>query len=169
MNLLAIDPSLSCWGIAIPGAVTSWKPHSRGVERLDGATRHLERLVATHEPALVVLEGYSYASAQKAHQIGEMGGVLRLHLHRLGMPFIEVPPSSLKKWATGRGNAGKEEVLAEAIRRLGYDGHSNDEADALWLLHMAGSAYGLPWAATVPKSHQAGVQPTWPQVVRRAA
>lgn len=169
MRILAIDPSLTCWGVAVgtphETTVGRWGPPHTGMRRLDAASEKIYSLHGWHLPDLVVLEGYSFASKGRAVvSIGELGGVIRLALHHIGVAWVEVPPSNLKKWATGKGNAGKEEVLAAAIRRLDYQGHSHDEADALWLLHMAGHHYRQPWAADVPKAHQVGKAPAWPSI-----
>jgi 3-oxoacyl-ACP reductase-like protein len=47
----------------------------------------------------------------------------------------------MKKFATGTGNASKDEVLVAAVKKLGYQGFSKDQADALWLLDMARAHY----------------------------
>ena len=108
---------------------------------------------------LVVIEGYSFHSRGRGTIArAELGGVFRLALHDRGIPWVEVSPSSLKRYATGKGNAPKEAVLASAIRRLGYPGHLDDEADALWLLAMAQDHYGLPGAPAMPKSHRKALE-----------
>jgi len=112
---------------------------------------------------LVVIEGYAFARANRAHQIGELGGVLRVAFAEAGVPLVEVAPMARAKYATGKGNAKKEAVLVEAVKRLGYEGSSNDEADALWLLYMALDHYGLPGAVEMPKvNREALVKPSWP-------
>ena len=89
---------------------------------------------------LVVLEGYSFgAKGNAVFQLGELGGCVRLDLWRHGLPYVEVPPSVLKKFATGKGNVGKDEVLAAAIRKYGFEGSNNNEADA-WILYKMGMA-----------------------------
>ena len=47
-----------------------------------------------------------------------------------------VPVGTIKKHATGKGNAGKGEVIA-AMRLLGHPVTDDNEADALALLHWA--------------------------------
>lgn len=69
--------------------------------------------------------------------------------HRVTM----VNASTLKKYATGKGNASKPLVLTEAVRRLDYPGSDNNEADALWLADMGARMAGytrppLPAAQT---------------------
>lgn len=105
----------------------------------------------TH-PDLVVIEGYSYASPNSAHDVGEMGGVVRLALYEAGIPFEVVSPSTIKMFAAGKGNASKDGVLLAAVRRLGYEGNSKDEADALWLYALTMHALGAP-IVDVPAAH----------------
>jgi Holliday junction resolvasome RuvABC endonuclease subunit len=45
-----------------------------------------------------------------------------------------VPVGTIKKHATGKGNAGKEEVVA-AMRGRGHAPADDNEADALAILH----------------------------------
>jgi Holliday junction resolvasome RuvABC endonuclease subunit len=46
-----------------------------------------------------------------------------------------VRPAALKQWATGKGNAGKDQMKSALKTRLGYDLSNDDEVDALWILH----------------------------------
>ena len=171
MNLLALDPSLTCTGWAAKAdgyniARGTFSPDTFGVERLASMVKWLDLTLHIWQPHLVILESYSFASRHQAHQLGELGGVLRLTLYEREVPFIALAPMVRAKLATGKGNASKEHVLAEAVRRLGYTGHSFDEADALWLLQAGLIFYGLPGAVEIPKSQRAvlaGLE--WPAVV----
>ena len=167
MNLCALDLSLSCTGVATNYGgephVTSRKPPAglRGVHRLRWWR---EWVTGATEPAdVVIIEGYAFARANQAHQIGELGGVIRLALDDAGKPWVALAPKWAKRLATGKGNAKKEAMLAEAIRRLGYQGASHDEADARWLLEAGLQHYGLPGAARLPKAHTEGLaRVEWP-------
>lgn len=86
---------------------------------------------------LVALEGYSFGSHQGAHQIGEWGGLLRWTLWGEMVPYIEVSPSTLKSYVSGKGNAPKEVMLREVFRKWGFEAASNDEADAYGLARFA--------------------------------
>lgn len=176
MNLLAFDLSLTSTGWAAkheahPVALGTFCPNTIGVERLAVIADWVGRMLGAWRPDLVVIEGYSFASRDsRAHALGELGGVVRLVFHQRGQPFVVLAPKVRAKLATGKGNAAKEQVLVEAVRRLGYAGHSNDEADALWLLQAALVRYGSPHAAVLPKTHRdaiAGVE--WPAALARAS
>lgn len=113
------------------------QPKTMGMRRLQQIRDEVLTLCAGAD--LVLIEGYSFGSAQKkknsqAHATGEMGGVVRLALYEEDLAVAEMPPTSLKKFATGKGQCEKGLVLAEAVRRLGYKGGNHNEADALWLM-----------------------------------
>lgn len=103
-------------------------------------------------PDLVAMEGFSFGSVQAAHAVGGLGMTIRLRLYELAIPFIVIPPSSVKVFATGKGSAGKDEMFAAAIRRLGYEGNSKDQCDALWIYHATMAALDLP-LVQMPQAH----------------
>lgn len=141
MNTLALDLSLTASGWACTsgasGVLVPPKPVSRGIPRIQWARRAVLDLVDGID--LVVIEGYAFGvQGQQGHiSLGELGGVIRVSLADRNIPFVEVPPACVKLFATGKGNAKKDDVFAAAIRRLGYAGNDHNEADALWLLAMA--------------------------------
>jgi len=154
LRIVAFDLSLTSTGVcksqapAEPFALET--APLRGMQRLYWIQ---SRVLAHAEDAdLVVLEGYSYGSGYQAHQLGELGGVVRLGLWCRGIPYVDLPPAIRCKMATGKGNASKEHVLSEAVQRLGYTGHSDDESDAMWLLEAARQHYGLS-DVKLPKAH----------------
>ena len=170
-TVVAFDLSLTSTGIADRNGTRRIRPKSTGPARL--AEIRDAVLTATHvthplgsgpkclncglsrygaHPDLVVIEGYSYASANQAHQIGEMAGVVKTALYEAGIRYELVSPSSIKMYSTGNGGAKKTAVTLAASRRLSYEGDSDDEADALWLYALAMHALGAP-IVDVPKSH----------------
>jgi crossover junction endodeoxyribonuclease RuvC len=135
-RILALDLSLTSTGYAHSGGTGRIASKKTGVERLHEIREAVRSLVLTTQAEAAVIEGYSFGSQGRAvFNIGELGGVIRLLLHDMGVPYTEVPPSTLKKWATGKGNANKDTMLETAIRKYAFEGHGNDEADA-WLLYL---------------------------------
>jgi crossover junction endodeoxyribonuclease RuvC len=161
-RILALDLSLTHTGVCSDGETSCISTAGlRGVVRLDHIVRQVQSLARGVD--VVVLEGYSYGSrGRSVFDIGELGGGVRLLLHRLDIPFVEVPPSTLKKYATGQGNAGKDAMIAEAVRRFGFPGHSNDEADAWLLWCLARQAYGAPVARVPAAQLKALSKLEWP-------
>jgi crossover junction endodeoxyribonuclease RuvC len=140
-RVLGLDLSLTATGYAYNDEVTGvFRSKNRGPRRL--AEIRGAVLDYAYESDIVVLEGYSYASANQAHQVGELGGVVRVALFDKRIPFVDVAPAVLKKFATGKGNAPKDAMIAAAIRRFDFEGTDNNEADAWMLREMGLAAYG---------------------------
>ncbi len=161
LAIVGLDLSLTHTGLCSPSGATDRlnTPASTvsGHDRLD----EILQAVAdwTDVADLVAIEGYSYSSrASQAHAAGELGGLVRHRLWRLGTPYLDVPPACVKKYATGKGNAGKDEVVTAAVRRGAdlYTGTTNDEADAFFLWALASDLAGQP-VLEVPKSHRAAL------------
>lgn len=116
---------------------------------------HIREEVATAIPPhvdLVVLEDCVLRS-QAALGLGMLHGVIRQTLWERGITPVLVPPATLKVYATGKGNSEKGAVIAEAVRRLGYPGSNDNEADALWLAHLGLDLLGHP-AVKLPETHR---------------
>jgi crossover junction endodeoxyribonuclease RuvC len=146
--VFGLDLSLTSTGLSGCNEIVSLRTASRGAQRLDELwTLIREHLVRAHRPSVVV-EGYSYASRNsQAHSIGELGGVVRVELYRLGIPYVEVAPTARAKFATGKGNAGKGEVLSAVSARTGivWSGSGSDDMCDAWILQEMGfCALGVP-------------------------
>lgn len=147
IRVLAFDLSLTSTGWAAcneHGIISHGllRPKTTGDARLEWFFNEFRILRDTHHPDLLLREDYAFDAKNRAHQIGELGGVFKIALSSRKHPRIDAAPQVIKKWATGKGNASKEDVLTEAVRQLGYPGSSNDEADALWLLDVGMHAWG---------------------------
>jgi hypothetical protein len=56
------------------------------------------------------IEGYSYGSSGKVFHIAENTGILKYKLYQMSIPLTIYPPTEIKKFATGKGNADKEKM-----------------------------------------------------------
>lgn len=101
--------------------------------------------VQSYDPDLVVIEGPSYAS--KGGHSHDRSGLWWGIINGLIVEFdiTEVPPSNRMKYATGKGNIGKDQVLAAAIKRYPLaEITGNDIADAIILAAMGARYLGTP-------------------------
>lgn len=108
---------------------------------------------------LVLIEAPSFGSQNgHAHDRSGLWWLVCARLTGMNLPVVEVPPSTLKKFLTGKGNAPKDQVLAATIRRFpDVDVSGNDEADALGLLAMGCRYLGEPFD-TMPDTHLAALK-----------
>lgn len=70
-----------------------------------------------------------------AHVYGGMMAILTAFCEEKGIPYEGVPVGEIKKHWTGKGNADKSAMMAEAERR-GYAPTDDNEADALALFDL---------------------------------
>ena len=159
MIVAGLDLSLTSTGVAkarsdgeaLVGRLRAGK--RRGHDRLEWLAQ--EVCAWAGDAGLVVVEGPSYGSQGNAlHQLGGLWWVICHRLWLASIPYAVVSPSLVKKYATGRGNADKDAVLASVIRRFpAVPVEGNDEADALVLAAMGADRLGWP-LAEMPKEHR---------------
>jgi crossover junction endodeoxyribonuclease RuvC len=103
---------------------------------------------------LVVIEGPAYAAqGGQAHERAGLWWLVYEALDQASLRLLVVSPATLKVYATGKGNAGKDAVLASAVRRLPWGGSDNNEADAAWLAAIGTDLLGEP-IVTMPATHR---------------
>lgn len=176
LRVLGADLSLTRTGIAAPdgNAHVLRPPHGakQPEERLAWLRRSLLAEVTEHDVTIVALEGFSFGSRGRTlDQVHGLGWIIRMALREAEVPYVIVPPSTLKRYATGRGNADKAAMQMAAQKRLGYDTDKPDdnEVDSLFLRAMAMDAYGCP-VAKVPQAQRDSLAAvTWPRLARSAA
>lgn len=164
MKILGLDLSPNSPGFAFEGDVSiAHPPNTDSLPRLAWHRWFAHELLETVNPDLVVIEGYAFGMKYNRETMAEVGGVVRLELYENDIPFVEVPPNTLKKYATGNGKAHKDEMIAAAIKRGNLDITKNDEADAWWLYQMGCAQYGLPDAVEMPQKNREALRvPKWP-------
>ncbi len=142
MSVMGIDPSLTSTGMVVLwGTGEQWRALTskrRGVERIRDLADPLIETAEKTRPDLIAIEGYAFGAKGRAlFDLAEFGGVLRYNLWLGGHNYIDVPPSTVKKFATGRGNAKKDEIMLAVYKRWGVEFHTSDEADAYVLARIA--------------------------------
>lgn len=164
MSIAGLDLSLTSTGIAtVDGTCTVGARHvTHPGDQLIARCLHVRQQIAdvtcAHGwPDLVVIEDLVVRS-QAAATLGVLHGVVRNWLWTAGVTIQLVPPATLKKFATGRGNANKDAVRDAARDRGGLPaGVTSDECDAWWLREIGLHLTGDPDAVEVPKTHLAAL------------
>ena len=138
----------TCTGMALVGenedrGKTIEIPKGRGFLRLQLIAKQVAETLHVWEPEFAAVEGYAYVrNVGSFRTLVEVGTVVRMTLHELSLPWVEVPPTVLKKWTTGKGNADKADMAFAVNARWGYHSPSHDIVDAFALAQMA----QLGWA-----------------------
>jgi Holliday junction resolvasome RuvABC endonuclease subunit len=146
-NIIGLDLSIAAPGFAdINGATHTVKlKASLGDRRLNDIAREAVRLATGHpwRTDLAVIEDLP-THAHGAGITGMVHGAVRAALNDLGVPYVTVPPASLKKYATGKGNADKTAMAIAALKRFGLEFADDNCCDAYWLRAMGLHAYRHP-------------------------
>jgi len=156
-NVVGLDISLTSTGIA------TWDGEYNVFTKPDDFEHPIDRYVFIRDgifeiiqqdiwseasQPLVLIEGYAFAKrSSHAHAQGELGGIVRLKLHELEIPYIEIPPTSLKKFTTGKGNANKNDMVSSVTLRTSrtWTGKgADDRVDAWGLRQMTLAALDSP-------------------------
>lgn len=102
----------------------------------------------------IAMEGTVLAS-QSALVLGELSATVKLELYNhfegimnyfpeppqhLRTPLL-IPPMTLKKYATGKGTAKKQEMLMQIFKRWGVEFNDDNAADAYALARLAGKLH----------------------------
>jgi Holliday junction resolvasome RuvABC endonuclease subunit len=77
-----------------------------------------------------------HVGVDAAHAYGGFLATLTAWCEHHQIPYQGVPVGTIKKHATGKGNASKDEMISAVIKR-GFNPADDNEADALALLHWA--------------------------------
>ena len=77
-----------------------------------------------------------HAGTDAAHGYGGLMATLTAWAETRGVPYQGVPVGTIKKHATGKGNASKA-MMIEAAQARGYRPADDNEADAIAILHWA--------------------------------
>ena len=151
-----IDPSTKTgWAVAHQDTVndvgTMLYPVTPGDDR-SVAARVLRLTMPTREliaklgrPAVVCIEAYSMGSNGANHSLLiEIGYEIRRCLTSMDCnPRVyEVAPTTLKKWATGKGNSDKVAIASSLAKRFGVEFANDNESDAFALAMMAAQIGG---------------------------
>lgn len=148
LPILGIDPALTCgWALRFPGGRFEsgvWKLKG---DRFEGGGMPLVRLraklrelLALQPVAGVYVEKSAGMYRNHAAQFWSsalLACVMQL-CEELEVPYSALNQGAVKAFVTGRANAKKELLVAEAARRWpGYRFQTPDESDARWIAEAA--------------------------------
>lgn len=146
---IGIDQSLTGFALSVvsvnsPTQHITWvyKSPYNGVQRLADITswiqgRFIDQVSKGNVILDVAMEGTVLAS-QSALVLGELSATVKLALYDIDRILpLQVPPMTLKKYATGKGTAKKQEMLLQIYKRWGVEFNDDNAADAYALARLA--------------------------------
>jgi Holliday junction resolvasome RuvABC endonuclease subunit len=161
LQMVGLDLSMTATGIAgRDGSAFTVKTKAVGDRRLTVIAAACAEATAGCD--LAVIEDLP-THAKSAGITGMVHGAVRAALITAGLPYVLITPASVKKFATGKGNAGKPDMAVAAFKRAALEFGDDNQVDAWWLRAMALEQYGQP-VVEVPalnRSALAGVK-VWP-------
>lgn len=126
------------------------KDYETDVDRFEQLTDAFVNEIHQRGIKVVFMEGYAYGAKGNTFTIGECTGILKYKMWKLGITFIVLQPSAIKKYATGKGNANKTLMYDSYVEQTGHDmiaalgevrngdkipAPVNDLVDAYWILN----------------------------------
>lgn len=149
MNFIGVDLSLTGTGIVIlnnDGEITTKRiiktlPSNGSIDaRISNIKNIIHELITPNDKDNDVwyVEGLSYQSKGRGMlNLAGLHYVITVMLFDHNAEYKEIPPSTLKKWATGKGNSKKELMILHAYKRWGIEFSDNNLCDAFMLARMA--------------------------------
>lgn len=101
--------------------VQLYPPYKNNIDRFDKLTDIIINFLIKHNVTLVNIEGYSYGSSGTVFEIGENTGIMKWKLLKNNIAINVISPASIKKYATGKGNASKIELGIAFTENIGIN------------------------------------------------
>ena len=148
MNYVGLDPSTKT-GIVIldkAGNVILEKEITTTIKAEPDRFMDIANQVLKHikKDDKVCIEGFSYGSRGRgvSTQYG-IGWIIRALLVKENINYTEVTPGQLKKFATGKGNTSKDNMILPIYKKWGYEHDSDNVRDAYVLAQIGRALEGL--------------------------
>lgn len=140
---IGIDPGTQCgWAVLDENgnrlASGTWdlssRRHEGGGMRYVRLQSHLRELFDAYHPAVVFYEEVRrHLGTDAAHVYGGIVSHIAAFCEGRTTPYSGIPVGTVKKYATGKGNAQKDAMIAATVARWPDWRGDDNEADAIWV------------------------------------
>ena len=142
LNILALDPStttgfciLDHEGYGVLNLSTK-KGDSQGVKWLR-LEKWLEETCTLYNINLVAMERVSGRHHNGVEHHAKLLAIIELYCTKNNINYVQYSATEIKKFATGKGNASKGEMIQAAFNKFNYKGLDDNEADAIHIFSFA--------------------------------
>lgn len=92
---------------------------------------------------IIAIEGFAYRASGSAISLQYgLGWAMRMGMFQRSHNYIEIAPTQLKKFASGKGNTKKDELAVHIFKRWGFEHPSDNVRDAFVLAQIAFTMQG---------------------------
>lgn len=109
------------YDIMVRNMVGKYFEYQNEMSRYDTISNFFIERILERDVDKVFIEGYSMGSKGKVFHIAENTGILKYRLWRYGVQVESVPPTVVKKFATGKGNADKAGMQSSFMKDNNID------------------------------------------------
>ena len=180
VKVLGIDPSLTATGVALLNLKSKnqheWLLIDVFANKLTGHQRITyivnkvrDMLSAIGEGDLIVMEGPSFNShGSRSHELAGIWWLIRHEIYlsqaRTGQKHVAiVPPRTRAKYATGKGNASKLEIITSVSEMFpGVPIIDDNAADAMVFATMGARYLNMPIDERTPDQIESFMKVEWP-------
>ena len=103
----------------------------------------LEEMRGLCKPDVIVYEQAHHRGGPATAVGVGMVTTLQTFAAKHDIELLSCHTGTLKKFATGKGNAGKQDMADACAKQLGHTPDTDDEVDAIWLLEWAHNEMGV--------------------------
>ena len=149
MRILSVDQATKCgWAMSVTESGVwdfSIKKDESGGMRLIRFRAKLEEVHKLTPLDLITYERVSGFHKNALIVSAQLTSVIQVFCHDHGIEHRAFSAGEIKKWATGKGNANKEKMIASAVAKWANQINIIDDnhADALHLLSLTKNSLGL--------------------------
>lgn len=145
MKILALDQASNCGWCCGKDLYGCWdlntrKDESSGMKMIRFRSK-LKEITVSENIDLIAYERVAGMHKNSIIHAAKMVAMIETFCEENNIQYIAFSASEIKKFATGKGNAKKDAMIAAAALKYGYTGTNDNEADAIHIYQLAQTIY----------------------------
>jgi crossover junction endodeoxyribonuclease RuvC len=123
------------------------------LRRIESIVERINEILQDYTPTLAVIENLAFMARNTVAltQLAGLNYFVRSTLAIRGIPFYLCAPTTLKKFATGKGNCPKDNIMMEVYKHWHVTITNNNLADGFILARIGQCLLGVDSKLTIPQ------------------